>query len=87
VTAARFDRDFEGSLRDSVVLGISTMISRNMRKWAIPNPYNKRHLTEVVGLHTDLEESIGRGDEGSAAACSNAMTGYAVEFTRRIVLE
>jgi DNA-binding GntR family transcriptional regulator len=44
-------------------------------------------LTEVAGLHADLAESIGRGDEGSAAACSNAMTGYAVEFTRRIVLE
>jgi DNA-binding GntR family transcriptional regulator len=44
-------------------------------------------LTEVAGLHADLAESIGRGDEGSAAACSDAMTGYAVEFTRRIVLE
>lgn len=44
-------------------------------------------LTEVAGLHADLAEAIGRGDEQSAAACSDAMTGYAVEFTRRIVLE
>jgi DNA-binding GntR family transcriptional regulator len=44
-------------------------------------------LTEVAGLHADLAESIGRGDEESAATCSDAMTGYAVEFTRRIVLE
>ena len=32
------------------------------------------------------QSSIGRGDEESAAACCDAMTGYAVEFTRRIVL-
>jgi DNA-binding GntR family transcriptional regulator len=44
-------------------------------------------LTEVAGLHADLAESIGRGDEQSAAACCDSMTGYAVEFTRRIVLE
>jgi DNA-binding GntR family transcriptional regulator len=44
-------------------------------------------LTEVAGLHADLAESIARGDEESAATCSDAMTGYAVEFTRRIVLE
>jgi DNA-binding GntR family transcriptional regulator len=44
-------------------------------------------LTEVAGLHADLAESIGRGDEESAATCCDAMTGYAVEFTRRIVLE
>lgn len=44
-------------------------------------------LTEVARLHADLAESIGRGDEDSAAACCDAMTGYAVEFTRRIVLE
>jgi DNA-binding GntR family transcriptional regulator len=44
-------------------------------------------LTEVAGLHADLAESIGRGDEQSAAICCDTMTGYAVEFTRRIVLE
>jgi len=44
-------------------------------------------LTEVADLHADLAESIGRGDEASAASCCDAMTGYAVEFTRRIVLE
>jgi hypothetical protein len=37
--------------------------------------------TEVAGLHADLAESIGRGDEESAATCCDAMTGYAVEFT------
>lgn len=44
-------------------------------------------LTEVVGLHADLAESIGRGDEESAATRCDALTGYAVEFTRRIVLD
>lgn len=44
-------------------------------------------LTEVAGLHADLSQAIGRGDEGSAAACCDAMTSYAIEFTRRIVLE
>jgi DNA-binding GntR family transcriptional regulator len=44
-------------------------------------------LTEVANLHADLAESIGRGDGAAAATCCDAMTGYAVEFTRRIVLE
>ena len=44
-------------------------------------------LTEVAGLHADLAQAIGRGDETSAAASCDAMTGYAIEFTRRIVLE
>jgi DNA-binding GntR family transcriptional regulator len=44
-------------------------------------------LTEVANLHADLAESIGNGNQESAAACCDAMTGYAVEFTRRIVLE
>jgi DNA-binding GntR family transcriptional regulator len=44
-------------------------------------------LTEIADLHADLAESIGRGDEESASTCCDAMTGYAVEFTRRIVLE
>jgi DNA-binding GntR family transcriptional regulator len=44
-------------------------------------------LTEVACLHADLAESIGRGDPDSAASCCDALTGYAVEFTRHIVLE
>jgi DNA-binding GntR family transcriptional regulator len=44
-------------------------------------------LTEVAGLHADLAQAIGRGDETSAAASCDAMISYAVEFTRRIVLE
>jgi DNA-binding GntR family transcriptional regulator len=44
-------------------------------------------LTEVAGLHADLSQAIGRGDEESAAACCDAMTSYSIEFTRRIVLE
>jgi DNA-binding GntR family transcriptional regulator len=44
-------------------------------------------LTEVAGLHADLAQAIGRGEETSAAASCDAMTGYAIEFTRRIVLE
>lgn len=44
-------------------------------------------LTEVAGLHANLAQAIGRGDEASAAATCDAMIGYAVEFTRRIVME
>ena len=44
-------------------------------------------MTEVAGLHADLSQAIGRGDEDSAATCSDAMTSYAIEFTRRIILE
>jgi DNA-binding GntR family transcriptional regulator len=44
-------------------------------------------LTEVAGLHADLAQAIGRGDEASAAASCDAMISYAIEFTRRIVLE
>jgi DNA-binding GntR family transcriptional regulator len=44
-------------------------------------------LTEVAGLHADLAHAIGHGDETSAAASCDAMIGYAIEFTRRIVLE
>jgi DNA-binding GntR family transcriptional regulator len=44
-------------------------------------------LTEVAGVHADLAEAIGRGDEAGAASRCDAMTNYAVEFTRRIILE
>ena len=44
-------------------------------------------LTEVAGVHANLSEAIGRGDEQSAATSCDAMTTYAIEFTRRIVLE
>jgi DNA-binding GntR family transcriptional regulator len=44
-------------------------------------------LTEVAGLHANLAQAIGRGDEASAAASCDAMIDYAVEFTRRIVME
>jgi DNA-binding GntR family transcriptional regulator len=44
-------------------------------------------VTEVAGLHADLSQAIGRGDEDSAATCCDAMTSYAIEFTRRIILE
>jgi DNA-binding GntR family transcriptional regulator len=42
-------------------------------------------LMEVAGLHADLARAIGRGDETSAAAACDAVTGYATEFTRRII--
>lgn len=44
-------------------------------------------LTEVARLHADLSQAIGRGDEVAAAACCDTMTSYAIDFTRRIVLE
>lgn len=44
-------------------------------------------LTEVAGLHADLAQAIGRGDETWAASSCDAMTGYAIEFTRRIILD
>lgn len=44
-------------------------------------------LTEVAGLHADLAQAIGRGDETAAALSCDAMTGYAIEFARRIILE
>lgn len=44
-------------------------------------------LTEVASLHADLAQAIGRGDEASAATSCDAMIGYAIEFTRRIILE
>ena len=44
-------------------------------------------INEVAGLHADLSQAIGRGDEKAAADCCDAMTSYAIEFTRRIVLE
>lgn len=44
-------------------------------------------LTEVANLHADLAQAISRGDETSAATTCDAMTGYAIEFTRRIILE
>jgi DNA-binding GntR family transcriptional regulator len=45
------------------------------------------NLIEVADLHGDLAQAIGRGDESAAAARCHAMTRYAIEFTRRIVLE
>lgn len=44
-------------------------------------------LMEVAGLHADLAQAIGRGHETSAAAACDAVTSYAIEFTRRIILE
>jgi DNA-binding GntR family transcriptional regulator len=44
-------------------------------------------LTEVASLHADLAQAICRGDEASAAIACDAMTSYAIEFTRRIILE
>ena len=44
-------------------------------------------LMEVAGVHADLAEAIGRGDEPGAAAACEAMTDYAVNFTKRIILE
>jgi DNA-binding GntR family transcriptional regulator len=44
-------------------------------------------LTEIARLHADLAQAIGRCDESSAAASCDAMTGYAIEFTRRIIME
>lgn len=43
-------------------------------------------LTEVARVHADLALAIGRGDEAGAAAACDAMTDYAVEFTRRIII-
>lgn len=44
-------------------------------------------LMEVARVHADLAEAIGRGDEAGASACCDAMTDYAVAFTRKIILE
>ncbi len=44
-------------------------------------------LMDVAAVHADLAEAIGRGDAGAAAAASDAMTGLAVDFTRRIILD
>ena len=44
-------------------------------------------LMEVARVHADLAEAIGRGDEDGASACCDAMTDYAVAFTRKIILE
>lgn len=44
-------------------------------------------LADVAAVHADLAEAIGRGDAAAAAAASDAMTGLAVDFTRRIVLD
>jgi DNA-binding GntR family transcriptional regulator len=44
-------------------------------------------LMEVAEVHAVLAEAIGRGDEASAAAACDAMTSYAIEFTRRVILE
>lgn len=43
-------------------------------------------LTQIAGLHADLAETIGRGDEGSAGKCCDALMGYSIEFTRQIIL-
>ena len=44
-------------------------------------------MEEVARVHADLAEAIGRGDEAGASACCDAMTDYAVAFTRKIILE
>lgn len=44
-------------------------------------------LAEVSAVHSDLAEAIGRGDEPGAATACDAMTDYAVAFTRKIILE
>lgn len=44
-------------------------------------------LMEVARVHADLAEAIGRSDEAGASACCDAMTDYAVAFTRKIILE
>ncbi|ACA15850.1 transcriptional regulator, GntR family [Methylobacterium sp. 4-46] len=44
-------------------------------------------LMEVARVHADLAEAIGRGDEAAASARCDAMTDYAVAFTRKIILE
>lgn len=44
-------------------------------------------LMEVARVHADLAEMIGRGDERGAAIACDAMTSYAVEFTRKIILD
>jgi hypothetical protein len=42
---------------------------------------------EVARVHAELAEAIGRGDEAGASARCDAMTDYAVAFTRKIILE
>lgn len=44
-------------------------------------------LMEVARVHADLAEAIGRGDEAAAAIACEAMTDYAVDFTKRIILD
>lgn len=44
-------------------------------------------IEEVSASHADLAEAIGRADEADASARCDAMTSYAIEFTRRIILE
>jgi DNA-binding GntR family transcriptional regulator len=44
-------------------------------------------LMEVANVHAALAEAIGRGDVDAAAERCDAMTSYAVEFTRRIILD
>lgn len=44
-------------------------------------------LMEVARVHAELAEAIGRGDEAGASARCDAMTDYAVAFTRKIILE
>lgn len=44
-------------------------------------------LKEVAHVHAELAEAIGRGDEAGASAACDAMTNYAVEFTKRIILD
>ena len=44
-------------------------------------------LMEVARVHADLAEAIGRADEKGASAACDAMTDYAVEFTKKIILD
>ena len=44
-------------------------------------------LKEIAELHAALAHAIGRGDEKAAAVACDSVTNYAVEFTRRIILE
>jgi DNA-binding GntR family transcriptional regulator len=44
-------------------------------------------LMEVARVHADLAEAIGRGDEEGAATACESMTDYAMDFTKRIILD
>jgi hypothetical protein len=59
---------------------------RSRRFYYVPSP-RFGELTEVAGQRADLARANGRGDEASAVALRGAMICYAIDFTRRIILE